>query len=70
MEMSRLTRDGTVEPVSRDQILTNADREILIFPVHLTTSMIGNPIRCFHTLVSIHNTYIYSSVDLVYVTPE
>ena len=44
MEMSRLTRDGTAETVSRDQILrgANGDREILVFPVQLTTSRIGN----------------------------
>ena len=39
MEMSRLTRDGTAEPVSRDQILrhTRGQGEN-IFPVQLTTS--------------------------------
>ena len=45
MEMSRLTRDGTAEPVSRDQILRRErerGNEILIFPVQLTTSRIGN----------------------------
>ena len=43
MEMSRLTRDGTAEPVSRDQILSaNADRVILFFLVQLTTCRIGN----------------------------
>ena len=39
MEMNRLTRDGTAEPVSRDQILR---REVRIFPVKLTTSRIGS----------------------------
>ena len=42
--MSRLTRDGTAEPVSRDQKFSgaNGDREILFFPVQLTTTnMIG-----------------------------
>ena len=29
MEMSRLTRDGTAEPVSRDQIIRHVDRGIL-----------------------------------------
>ena len=62
MEMSRLTRDGTAEPVSRDQIPgANADREILIFPVQVTTCRIGNLIRLIHTLaicVTIH-TYIH-----------
>ena len=42
-EMSRLTRDGTAEPVSRDQISgANEYREISIFPVNLTKSRISN----------------------------
>ena len=38
--MSRLTRDGTAEPVSRDQKFSgaNGDKEILFFPVQLTTT--------------------------------
>ena len=41
--MSRITRDGTAEPVLRDQLSgANGDREILIFPVRLATSRIGN----------------------------
>ena len=47
--MSRLTRDGTAEPVSQDKILkrergqgADGDRVILIFCVQLTTSRIGN----------------------------
>ena len=41
--MIRLTQDGTAEPVSRDQVLRREwEREILIFPVQLTTSRIGN----------------------------
>ena len=62
--MSRLTRDGTAEPVSRDQILRcERGREKLIFPVHLTTSRIGIFIRLIHTLaicVAIH-TYIHTA---------
>ena len=35
MEMSRLTRGGTAEPVSRDQISgMYGDRGIIIFPDH------------------------------------
>ena len=63
--MSRLTRDGTVEPVSRDQILRNARGQgDIIFPVQLTTSRIGNLTRLIHTLLyvmTIHtciHTYI------------
>ena len=62
MEVSRLMRDGTAEPVSQDQILRRerGQREILIFPVQLTTSRIDNPIRLIYTLaicVTIH-TYM------------
>ena len=64
--MSRLTRDGTAEPISRDQILRHArgHRGIFIFPVELTTSRIGNLTRLIHTLLylvcdmTIH-TYIH-----------
>ena len=42
--MSRLTRDETAEPVSRETKFSgaNGDRETFIFPVELTTSRIGN----------------------------
>ena len=53
MEMSRLTRDGTAEPVSRDQIIRREqgqDREILIFLVQLFKSMNGHLTRLMHTL--------------------
>ena len=52
MGMSRLTRDGTAEPVSRETNFSgaNGDREILIFLVHLTTSRIGKLARLIHTL--------------------
>ena len=62
--MSRLTRDGTGEPVSRDQILRHARGQgNIIFPVQLTTtSRIGNLTRLIHTLLyvmTIH-TSIYT----------
>ena len=39
--MSRMTRDGTAEPVSRDKVSgANGGREIFIFPVELTASRI------------------------------
>ena len=39
--MSGLTRDGTAEPVSQDQILRREQgQEKFIFPVQLTTSRI------------------------------
>ena len=45
------TQDGTVEPVSRYQILRCGVREILFSPVQLTTSRIGNLTRLIHTLL-------------------
>ena len=51
MKMSRLKRDGTAEPVSRDQSSgANADREISLFPVQLTTCRIGNLTLLINTL--------------------
>ena len=65
--MSRLTRDGTAEPVSRDQILRHARGQgNIVFSVQLTTSRIGNLTRLIHTLLfvmTIH-TYIHSSLVL------
>ena len=50
--MSRLTRDGTAEPISRDQILRHARGQgNIILPVQLTTSRIGNLTRLIHTLL-------------------
>ena len=63
--MSRLTRDGTAELVSRDQILRHARVQGNIsFPVQLTTSRIGNLTRLIHTLLyvmTIH-TYIHTYI--------
>ena len=51
MEISRLTRDGNAEPVSRDQILRRERGQgNFLFPVQLTTSRIGNLTRLIHTL--------------------
>ena len=67
--MSRLTRDGTAEPVSRDQILRHARGQgNIIFPVQLTTSRIGNLTRLIHTLLyvmTIHTVYLYEAVATV-----
>ena len=69
--MSRLTRDGTAEPVSRDQILRHARGQgNIIFPVQLTTSRIGNLTRLIHTLLyvmTIH-TYIHTLSGTWYET--
>ena len=55
-------RDGTAEPSCETKFLgANADREICIFPVQLTTSRTGSLTRLIHTLatcVTMH-TYIY-----------
>ena len=68
--MSRLTRDGKAEPVSRDQILRHARGQgNIIFPVQLTTSRIGNLTRLIHTLlyvVTIHACVIAFPVDMKY----
>ena len=66
--MSRLTRDGTAEPISRDQILRHARGQgNIIFPVQLTTSRIGNLTRLIHTLLyvmTIH-TYIHTGKSVL-----
>ena len=60
MEMSRLTRDGTAEPVSRDQILRHARGQgNILFPVQLTTSRIGNLTRLIHTLLYVMTIHTY-----------
>ena len=59
--MSRPTRDGTAEPVSRDQILRHARGQgNIIFPVQLTTSKIGNLTRLIHTLLYVMAIHTYS----------
>ena len=58
--MSRLTRDGTAEPVSRDQILRHArGQRNIIFPVQLTTSRIGNLTRLLHTVLYVMTIHTY-----------
>ena len=60
MEMSRLTRDGTAEPVRRDQILRHARGQgNIIFPVQLTTSRIGNLTRLVRTLLYVMTIHTY-----------
>ena len=52
--MRGLKLDGTAEVVSRHQILRHErDRDIVIFPVQLTTSRIGNHIQLIHTLLKV-----------------
>ena len=64
--MSRLTRDGTAEPVSRDQILRHARGQgDIIFPVQLTTSRIGNLTRLIHTLLYVMTIHIHRYILIV-----
>ena len=64
--MNRLTRGGTAEPVSRDQILRHARGQgNIIFPAQLTTSRIGNLTRLIHTLLSIYVMTIQSYAQSV-----
>ena len=62
--MSRLTRDGTAEPVSRDQILRHARGQgNIIFPVLLTTSRIGNLTRVDpYSAICDDHTYIHTYI--------
>ena len=63
--MSRLTRDGTAEPVSRDQILRHARGQgKIIFPVQLTTSRIGNLTRLIHTLLYVMTIHTFTRAFL------
>ena len=63
--MSRLTRDRTAEPVSRDQILRHARGQgNIIFPVQLTTSRIGNLTRLIHTLLYVMTVHTYIVIML------
>ena len=58
--MSRLARDGTAEPVSRDQILRHARGQgDILSPVQLTTSRIGNLTRLIHTLLYVMTIHTY-----------
>ena len=74
MEMSRLTRDGTAEPVSRDQILRHErGQRNNQFSCQLTSYRTDNFTRLIHTLticVTIHTKSKGSELvlNLVYNT--
>ena len=70
MEMGRLTRDGTAEPVSRDQILRHERGQGKIyFPVQLTTRRTGKITRLIHNLVTICvTTHAYMLGLAIYAT--
>ena len=58
--MSRLTRDGTAEPVSRDQSSGgNGENGKNIFLVQLTTSRIGNLTRLILLLLYVCDDHTY-----------
>ena len=62
-----MTRDGTAEPVSRDQILRPARTgtgKIFIFPDQLITIRIGNPTRLILPLAIIYDDHTYYTILL------
>ena len=68
--MSRLTRDGTAEPVSRDQILRRGrGQELFIFLFQLTTSRIGNLTRLIHALAKCGTIHIIVVVFTLTAVP-
>ena len=65
--VSRLTRDGMAEPVSRDQILRHARGQA--FPVQLTTRRIGSLTRLIHTLIYVMTIHTYIYIVIMYQVP-
>ena len=66
--MSRLTRDGTAEPVSRDQILRRIRglRNNISFSLfQQTTSRIDNLTRLIHTLLCVY----YHRTSIIHILP-
>ena len=67
MEMSRLTRDGTAEPVSRDQILRpEGGQGRIYFPVQLTMSRFGNLTRLI-LIFAIYDDHTYILSCIIYL---
>ena len=61
LRMSRLARDGTTEPVSRDQMARTGKEKTNIFPVRLITSWIDNLTRLIYSLYPhVHKTAVCS----------
>ena len=65
MEMSRMTRDGTAEPVSRDQKFSgaNGDKECFIFPVQLADREQDWQPCPVVIVIHINKLYIHTAVD-------
>ena len=58
--MSRLTRDGTAEPVSRDQILRHAwGQGDIHFPCSADHEQDWQPYRLIHTLLYVMTVHTY-----------
>ena len=78
MEMSKLTRDGTAEPVSRDQILRRErEQRIIHFPCstadHKQDWQPCPVVRAIHTNIVLHThttvvTHIYIYIYAYYTT--
>ena len=69
--MSRLTQDGTAEPVLRDKILSrNGDRDMSISPVQLTTNRIIDKLtyQLIHTTAPCDDqtTHIYIYIYIIH----
>ena len=63
--MSRLTRDGTAESVSRDQILRHVRGQGNIhFPCSADHVRIGNLTRLIHTLLYVMTIYCIGEIVL------
>ena len=64
--MSRVTWDGTAEPVREAKFsVVNGDRKIFILSLQLTTSRIGSLTRLIHTLLYVIlyiHTFIYTYI--------
>ena len=60
MEISRLTRDGTAEPVSRDQILRHARGQgNIYFPCSADHEQDWHLTRLIHTLLYVMTIHTY-----------
>ena len=69
MEMSRLTRGGTVNPFRETKLSgTYRDRGIIIFPVQLTTSRIGKIEQSERRYIHTERRYTYAKYTNYHTT--
>ena len=67
--MSKLTRGGTAEPVTRNQILRRKREEgNICFPVQRTKTRVGNLTRLVHTLLYAMTIHTRSRVTQIVLT--